>query len=280
MFVSMNQDDLLKRTAQYQIQYLRHGLGRSNAGPSQPIYSIRHEEDGSQSITASSSRARRQQRRLGLQAEDEEENYRTAQIPSEFNVEPPPFNITTECSDDESEAEGAPLGRMRRRRTPNRIGTLPFESESSDEGGGVWGDATRLESGWDATLEDLATHLRSENSTREIVSHYMREQALDRENETNTGNAAGLAEAQEASQAAMQEAVRAVGGSLMAPLAHFYIEKDKNKCTIRFDPPVSGRFILLKMWSPHHDPSANIDIQGVIAKGFAGPQYYPSHQLL
>jgi hypothetical protein len=88
-----------------------------------------------------------------------------------------------------------------------------------------------------------------------------------------------LAQAQEASQIATQEAVRAVGGELMAPLAHFHIKKHKSKCTIRLDPPASGRFILLKMWSPHHNPSGNIDIQGVIAKGFAGPRYFPAIEL-
>jgi len=88
-----------------------------------------------------------------------------------------------------------------------------------------------------------------------------------------------LDEAREANQIATQDAVRAVGGELMTPLAHFYIEKNKNKCTVRFDPPVSGRFILLKMWSSQHDPHKNIDIRGVIAKGFAGPRFCPAVEL-
>jgi hypothetical protein len=89
-----------------------------------------------------------------------------------------------------------------------------------------------------------------------------------------------LDEAQEAHQIATQEALRAVGGELMVPLTRFHIEKSKNKCAIHFDPPVSGRFILLKMWSPNHDPSKNIDIQAVIAKGFAGPRFFPSTEML
>jgi hypothetical protein len=88
-----------------------------------------------------------------------------------------------------------------------------------------------------------------------------------------------LAEAAEASQIATQEAVRAVGGELMAPHARFFIERDKSKCTVKFDPPVSGRFILLKMWSPHHSASSNIDIQSVVAKGFAGPRFFPAVQM-
>jgi len=65
----------------------------------------------------------------------------------------------------------------------------------------------------------------------------------------------------------------------MAPHARFFIERDKSKCTVRFDPPVSGRFILLKMWSPHHSPSGNIDIQSVVARGFAGPRFFPAVSL-
>jgi len=88
-----------------------------------------------------------------------------------------------------------------------------------------------------------------------------------------------LAEAEEASQIATQEAIRAVGGELMAPHAKFFIERDKSKCTVKFDPPVTGRFILLKMWSPHHSASSNIDIQSVVAKGFAGPRFFPAIQM-
>jgi hypothetical protein len=65
----------------------------------------------------------------------------------------------------------------------------------------------------------------------------------------------------------------------MVPHVRFHIKKGRNKCTIRFDPPVSGRFILLKMWNPHHDPSSNIDIQSVLASGFAGPRFFPSVQM-
>jgi hypothetical protein len=74
--------------------------------------------------------------------------------------------------------------------------------------------------------------------------------------------------------------VRPPGGELMAPHAKFNIEQGRSRCTIKFDPPVSGRFILLKMWSPHPGRSSNIDIQMVMAKGFAGPRYFPSVSLL
>lgn len=243
VFISMSSDDLLSRTAQYQIQYQPTRGGRSNSDRDNralaSIMSIHHHEDGSMT------RAQMRQRRLYITGMDEDEDFRTAQIPSEFTVAPPPFRVTTtsDCSEDEDET--APRVR---RRTPNRIGALPFESDSSEDGNPF----APYEY---ASFEDIAPmgYRRGESMT--------------------------LAEAAEASQLATQEAVRAVGGELMAPHAKFNIEKDKNKCTIKFDPPVSGRFILLKMWSPHHDPTGNIDIQGVIAKGFAGPRYFPSVEL-
>ncbi|KAI0013627.1 hypothetical protein F4779DRAFT_613358 [Xylariaceae sp. FL0662B] len=243
VFISMTSDHLLTRTAQYQIQY---SPSRSSSRrieretqPLAPIISIRHNEDGT-SMTRAQVRARRLYN-IGL--EDEDNDIRVAQIPSEFNVSPPPFRVTTECSDDEAD-DPIPRGDWR---APDRIGALPFESDSSDEEG---------------NLNDFS---------------FSGTDYRPRRRRNRSSNA--LAEAAEAAQLATQEAVRAVGGELLAPHARFFIERNKSKCTIRFDPPVSGRFILLKMWSPHRDPNSNIDIQAVVAKGFAGPRYFPSVEL-
>ncbi|KAI1777729.1 hypothetical protein F4818DRAFT_407781 [Hypoxylon cercidicola] len=243
VFVSMSSDHLLTRTAQYQIQYSSSRnpprRGDQEAQPLTPILSIRHNDDGS-TMTHAQIRARRL---YNIGMEDEDNGVRVAQIPSEFNVSPPPFHVTTECSDDEAD-DPIPRGDWR---PPNRIGSLPFESETSDDEGNL-----------------------NDYSLREAYQRLRR-----RRNRSSTA----LAEAVEAAQVATQEAVRAVGGELMVPHARFFIERNKSKCTIKFDPPVSGRFILLKMWSPHRDPGANIDIQAVVAKGFAGPRYFPSVEL-
>ncbi|OTA66778.1 hypothetical protein K449DRAFT_391249 [Hypoxylon sp. EC38] len=238
VFVSMTSDHLLTRTAQYQIQYStsRNSPRRTEreTQPLTPIVSIRHNDDGS-TMTHAQIRARRL---YNIGMDDEDNNLRVAQIPSEFNVAPS-FRVTTECSDDEGD-DPIPRGDWR---TPNRIGALPFESETSDDEG------------------------------------YSFSEAYQRLRRRRNRSTTALAEAMEAAQVATQEAVRAVGGELMVPHARFFIERNKSKCTIKFDPPVSGRFILLKMWSPHRDPGANIDIQAVVAKGFAGPRYFPSLEL-
>lgn len=260
VFVAMKEDELLTRTAQYQIQYSAAQPRPTNT----VVYSVRHNDDG----TTSTRPQRRIVHNYTFGMDDDDEEYRPAQIPPEFTVPPPPFHITTECTDEESEEEYAPAHRASRRRTPNRIGALPFESDTSDDGEDAWGPMPALD--WD-TFDDLTNRRYAPRGGRTT-----RDRPSGADNMT-------LEEAQEASQIATQEAVRAVGGVLMAPLAHFFIEKHKNKCTIRFDPPVSGRFILLKMWSPTQndaaDRSDNIDIEKVTARGFAGPRYFPNVQL-
>ena len=52
----------------------------------------------------------------------------------------------------------------------------------------------------------------------------------------------------------------------------FHIRRGKYKVAIKFDPPVSGRFILLKLWSNR----GNVDVQSVIAKGFGGSRFFPA----
>ncbi|KAI1815297.1 hypothetical protein GGS20DRAFT_544363 [Poronia punctata] len=244
VFVSMASDHLLSRTAQYQIQYSppRSSSRRVGRGlePLNPIISIRHNADGT-TMTRAQVRARRLYH-MGLEDEDHEQQG-VAQIPSEFNLAPAPFQVTTECSDDEADE---PNARTLNARAPNRIGSLPFESDSDDD---AESDAFSL------SRADYQSRRRRNRSSM------------------------ALAEAAEAAQLATQEAVRAVGGELMTPHARFYIERQKSRCTIQFDPPVSGRFILLKMWNPHRSANANIDIQAVVAKGYAGPRLFPSIEL-
>ncbi|ROW12126.1 hypothetical protein VMCG_00543 [Cytospora schulzeri] len=241
VFISMASDEVLARTAQYQIQYVPSPEDQTATAEQDnriPILSVRHNEDGT---TSSVTRVR--QRRIYLNSRMEEAaDHKTAVFP----VDPLPFPVTvaTDCSD----AEESPHHRLRRE-PPNRIGLLPFESDDSEDGEnafGSWNDEIQFEDDDDSPPP---TYRHTQDMT--------------------------LAEAAEASQLATQEAVRAVGGELLAPHAKFFIEKGKNRCTIKFDPPVSGRYILLKMYHP----SDNIDIQGVFANGFAGPRYFPSLDL-
>jgi hypothetical protein len=292
VFVAMESDDLLTRTAQYQIQYLPSRSHRRGT------VIFRHEEDGT-GVTRIQSRPLRAYS-YGADDydddDDDDEDSRTAQIPPEFTASPPPFNVTTECSeDDDSGEDHTAHPRPPRRRTPNRIGALPFESDSDDEDSNQLFVAqyrhwpTEEELMRDAgTISAARRRFRTANPRNQTITATTTTTTTTAAIPSGSGSAIGrtgnndgmtLEEAQEASQIATQEAVRAVGGELMAPLARFFIERDKNKCTVRFDPPVSGRYLLLKMWSPHQDPQKNIDIQAVVVKGFAGPRYCPAVDL-
>jgi len=237
VFISMTSDDLLTRTAQYQIQY---SPARRSLPPA--IVSIRHNTDGSMTAQA---RARRLYD-IGIQ--DEECDLRTAQIPFDFNTIAPPFQVTTEFSDSEDDEDASP--------GLNHGPSGELETSDDDfDGNGPWHEDFLLGSNRDA---------RQERSFLPTIRR--------RETASNIT----LAEAAEASQLATQEAVRAVGGELMTPRAKFFIERGKSKCKVRFDPPVSGRFILLKMWSPQQGPEGNIDIQSVVARGWAGTRFFPA----
>ncbi|KAI5364876.1 hypothetical protein Slin15195_G044140 [Septoria linicola] len=57
--------------------------------------------------------------------------------------------------------------------------------------------------------------------------------------------------------------------------ARFHIKDEKYKVAIKFDPPVSGRFILLKLWAH----GSNVDVQSVVAKGYGGSRFFPALEL-
>lgn len=250
VFVSMTSDDLLARTARYQIQYSSPKRSRRRSSEERttdlpPIISIRHNGDGTVS-TAQPFRVVRQQ------AMNEEDDDRQAQIPSDFAVlNSANFNVITECSDEEDEDDNfpsSPHGVRRRYRGP-----------------------------YD---EDWVEEVHDDETPWHLVESYSRPPRTSRQESARreTPSQITLAEAVEASQIATQEAVKAVGGEYMAAHARFFIEKNKSKCTIKFDPPISGRFILLKMWSPRRETNKNIDIQSVVARGYAGPRLFPAQQ--
>ncbi|SMR56869.1 unnamed protein product [Zymoseptoria tritici ST99CH_1E4] len=54
--------------------------------------------------------------------------------------------------------------------------------------------------------------------------------------------------------------------------ARFRIREGKCKIAIKFEPAVSGRFILIKLWAHR----SNVDVQSVIAKGYGGSRFFPA----
>lgn len=318
VFITMDQDEVLHRTAQYQIQYApstgagsRDHVTFTNTDPRtrfnrepQSTISISHNRDGT-------STTRRDRSYIyGPGSNDT----RTPHMPREFTASQPDFRISTEFSDDDDDAatagNAAPVSILRRP-PPNRIGSLPFESDDVEsdsdlESGNITNafltenTMRRLRRGDSSTaiprhnpnttttandsglgFEDyIATLHAAHRQNQQQQQQQQRQQQRQQQNQDQDQHSTGLSLAWDAHANATQEAIRAVGGdALLAPHARFHIEKKKSKCTIRFDPPVSGRFILLKMWSSHHDPGSNIDIQTVMVRGFAGPRYFPAVEM-
>jgi hypothetical protein len=58
--------------------------------------------------------------------------------------------------------------------------------------------------------------------------------------------------------------------------ARFSIKRNKFRVTVKFDPPISGRYILLRLYSG----KSNVDVQSVVVKGYAGPRFFPAMQML
>jgi len=56
----------------------------------------------------------------------------------------------------------------------------------------------------------------------------------------------------------------------------FHMKPEKHKAAIRFQPGLSGRYILLKLWA---DRGSNVDIQSVVAQGFGGCRFFPARKI-
>jgi len=72
----------------------------------------------------------------------------------------------------------------------------------------------------------------------------------------------------------VEEAQEQTSVSREVTRARFHIKNGKNKVAITFDPPVSGSYILLQLQTPF--AGRNIDLQTVVACGYAGPRFFPA----
>jgi hypothetical protein len=279
----MAADDLLSRTARYKIRYTssRDSVQDHDNPNHVPLPgSIRYNADGTETLHMDASIRRPSE-------------FRLPQLPSDFNPRnnlTQSFHVTTACEDSESDTGGSPppFGSQLRRR--NRTRTMRFPDGPPSPR--VLGNRTEF-GNFIETDDDDETDESESNFNQppyrgytppDVQDAYYNPYILSSESppairRSRPANVSiELTEAVEAAEEATQEAVRAVGGALMAPHARFFIERNKSKCTIRFDPPVSGRYVLIKMWSPREN--GNIDVQSVVVKGFAGPRFFPAVEMM
>jgi hypothetical protein len=64
-------------------------------------------------------------------------------------------------------------------------------------------------------------------------------------------------------------------GDANVTCARFLMLPGQFKIAIKFEPEISGRFILLKLWANRR----NVDVQSVIVKGYAGPRYFSAQSV-
>ncbi|KAF6241619.1 hypothetical protein HO173_000330 [Letharia columbiana] len=267
VFVSMLASDLLTRTAQYQ---MRDPSPLQESEDLEPLFSDDANESRPPSRRRDSSAQRTVPPPISNLAARSNRYYHTRGFrtsgqpfpaidlrhdstpPSQTFLPPEPadFAVTTSCndpsSDEEEPSSAATLAdRLRRDHLPS-----PFELSSEED-----------------TEDGLERGMRRARVLGVSSSHtYYRRNS--RRAEPSKIEIVGAADV--SGDGTENEKV-------LAPHARFFIERTRSVVSVKFDPPVSGKFILLKLWSPSKEQ--NIDIQSIVAYGFAGPRFFPAAQM-
>jgi hypothetical protein len=283
IFVSMSSDELLSGTAGYKIQYDSPPPSRT-ATPSDhedefiPLSEAINDpyvwENSAQGRDEGAARRAMERRNLERSLERLQERRRRLTRELDYSREmaencdwpvaetsrsaragpsaptPPPFTVTLESggeSDEEQEQPSAAVMADRLRRE------IRWREDSEDE---------------DEDLAELLQPTRAFRSPfRSIFGRTVPDRALDRARYLR--RVPRLVEPSRI-ESGDQDA------EVIRPHARFFIARHKNKITINFHPAISGRFILLKFWSPV--PGGNIDIESVQFHGFSGPRFFPAAQ--
>ncbi|KAF2142787.1 uncharacterized protein K452DRAFT_357872 [Aplosporella prunicola CBS 121167] len=286
IFVSMDKDTLLKGTEPYQISYSSESSATSRASSTSSSSSRRPErisllESLQDPEVLAGSLARRPhwlmaQDRVDQQIQ-EDRQARFARllrmrrrIESAYaeNIRAPQSNPFGDNCDSETNDRPSMISPMAPAPPPFYV-TQEEDDDSSDSdqeqpSASIMADRLRRDSRWRGDTDD-----EDEDEARMNIFWEPRSRAM----------APGiLRSARRSTPSKIEPEESAVAdGDVLAPHARFFMQKSKSKITIRFDPPVSGKFILLKLWSP--SKNGNIDVQHVAAHGFAGPRYFPACEM-
>ncbi|OJJ48827.1 hypothetical protein ASPZODRAFT_90735 [Penicilliopsis zonata CBS 506.65] len=266
IFVSMSSDELLARTAQYQIQYSatarsRRRNRRTNISPSQeymsgfrpPLQSLErtilagpglHSDSENDSPAVS-----------GLHTSDTSGQIADFQVTTEYdNHSDAGENDTLEDAEDDNHSI-AQLDRIQLEQLEDDL-LCPESDESTSED-----DEARAE----------RNHQRFTLGRRLIAAGHL-DSLIDIDPIPRRRQIPSLIEPLSSVGQPVEMSMDST--EVLKPHARFFIKREKSMVSIKFDPPPSGRFILIKLWSPHS--GGNIDIQSIIAHGFAGPRFFPA----
>ncbi|KAL3446239.1 hypothetical protein BJX65DRAFT_132955 [Aspergillus insuetus] len=273
VFVSMSSDELLARTAQHQIQstgscHNHRGHRRTGMQPSQeylnsyrtPLQTLDREAVVS-SDTTSESDTDASENTCGSPTHDTD-------LPGDFHVtleydERPESNEHERPGEDFSSRQNSQMTRLERMAALYPSDDfLCSETEDTSED-----DDTSESNSFNSRRRDLQRQVRA------MRRQYAIEQAEIPRNR-HISNTTQPVPPNAPSAPRSGPSSRSRNLELMKPLAQFFIKRPKSSVSLKFDPPPSGRYILIKLWSPYN--AGNIDIQSVIAHGYAGPRFFPA----
>ncbi|WEW56629.1 hypothetical protein PRK78_002077 [Emydomyces testavorans] len=263
VFVSMASDELLARTARYHMVY--------SCRPLRPPLRRRSSQNNAQRYI-SAFRASLQSTERTVLIHPDQSYYENGSATSADREQTssreasPDFRITLE-QDDKSEDESMADHHSEDLAT-NAEGVLPdespevlypiaFDSDDSEE------EATETS---DLLLDEIRRQVRSTMGAEGInpglrgrLLPNIMATAVEPQNNSLEGTA-GLS----------------IPEKVLNPHARFFIKRDKDAVRIKFDPPVSGQFVLVKLWSPFGN--GTVAVQNITAHGYAGPRFFPSLQ--
>jgi hypothetical protein len=268
VFTSMQLDEILARTTQYNIPLVWSDSASSIQDGNEVDMYLGNTFDF---LTDSASHRNRgamraHARRNMLDDEDDEEDddeedpddetlHRIARLPTEwisqehntfmfcdYNEEVPSDNAVAAARATQSR-----LPSNQGRPPPNHIGNLPFET-----------DSTGLDS---PNVHNILSLIASASAERRnlVDGHAL------------PPSGPGLADIRNTAQDASTD--------MLTPAAIFEIAGGNNRCYIKFDRPLRTRYLLLKFWSSH-EGHESMAIHSVVVSGFAGPRYVPAMQLM
>jgi len=269
IFVSMTSDDLLTRTAQDQVHYSgarrRRRNRRSGLSRYAPFYPLPYEEELERAIRGSP---------------DSEDSAQTTVDPVAG------FRVMTSYNDDDRDIPGQSNEQEDDDDCPT-IETERLRTEQMMEDDLACSDSEDSESDSTSDLNVSTSQFDSFYRRRRRLSNLLR---IPRQQQPQSQRQRQTTSFVEPPLDSQTNTLRSNG--LLRPHAQFFIERAQSMVNIKFDPPPyvislpvqlknlaklscrSGRYILIKLWSPHN--GGNIDIQSVIVHGFAGPRYFPA----
>ncbi|KAH8702581.1 hypothetical protein BGW36DRAFT_373140 [Talaromyces proteolyticus] len=247
VFVSMTSEELLERTARYQIHYesLNRRCHRPRRQYSQPSHEYMNAYRSPLQVIERSDSSVGDS---GVQTESQDP-FATPETTE------PQFRVTTEHDDN---SDGGPNDNQENDEFPSatEIELMNFGED---------GELFCPEEG-DESDDDEASVFNQDRFE-------MRRRFRDHHNQHGAGRTRLATPSRIVPTASFGE-FTSQESDVIKPHAQFFIKRENSMVSIKFDPPPSGRFILIKLFSPRS--GGNIDIESIMVHGFAGTRYFPS----